>query len=461
MKNIYSLLISTILGVFIFYSCSDPYPKLIELERFMYISLSGAADKPKTKTIDLDKNATFPLSISYGGTTNYEQGEIIAELGIDNSLVAMFNAENKTTYSTLPAGSVSLDKTTLTIENGSKISDVMQVTIKPEMINFVNDYLLPVTIKSATEGKITLNEEFKTVYYIIKGNVNKLPAEDKWTVLDASSVWQPGFPVENIWDGNRNSFWHTALDGMPQWFSVNMNEYKLIEGFSWINRQDNADAHPKHVKFETSMNGTVWTEVLDIQEMPKSNVLQIFELPEKVVAYYFRVTILSNWVDAPYSYVAEVSTWAGEKPTGEYSWEKDTWEVIDYRSQWNEDMAVSKIFDGDKNTTWHSEPSNASINGMPQWFVVDMKKIRPAIKGFLIWQRQDDHGSEPKHVTFSVSNDNTEWTEVLDLKEMSNDHTVELDYKTTNPTSGRYLKVEVKSNWNNAPWTYFGEISTY
>ena len=103
MKNIYSLLISTILGVFIFYSCSDPYPKLIELERFMYISLSGAADKPKTKTIDLDKNATFPLSISYGGTTNYEQGEIIAELGIDNSLVAMFNAENKTTYSTLLA----------------------------------------------------------------------------------------------------------------------------------------------------------------------------------------------------------------------------------------------------------------------------------------------------------------------------------------------------------------------
>ena len=39
-----------------------------------------------------------------------------------------------------------------------------------------------------------------------------------------------------------------------------------------------------------------------------------------------------------------------------------------------------KIFDGDKNSTWHSDPFNEEINGMPQWFVVDMKKVRPAIR---------------------------------------------------------------------------------
>ena len=135
--------------------------------------------------------------------------------------------------------------------------------------------------------------------------------------------------------------------------------------------------------------------------------------------------------------------------------------MIDFRSQWGNDWAVSKIFDGDKGSTWHSDPFNEEINGMPQWFTVDMKKMRPAIKGFLIWQRQDDHGMEPKHVVFSVSDDNETWTQVLEVMEMSNDHTTELDYATTSPTPGRYLKVEVKAIWGTNPWTYFGEISTY
>lgn len=461
MKNIIALVISTIMGIFVFNSCSDPYPEVIELEKFMYISLSGATDNPIIKTVDLDENATFPLSISYGGTTNYKQGEIVAQIAVDNSLVAAYNSEHNTSYLSLPADAVTLDKTTLTITDGSRVSDQLNITIQPHLANFVNEYLLPVTIQSATEGKIPVSEEFKTVYYIIKGNVETLPSEEKWTVLDASSVWQTSFPVESTWDGDRNTYWHTDLSGMPQWFAVNMNDYKLIEGFTWVNRQDGAEAVPKHIKFETSMNGTDWTEVLDLPEIPKSNLMQVFELPEKVIARYFKVTILSNWANAPYSYVADVSTWAGEKPTGDYDWEKNTWEVIDYRSQWNDGWAVSKIFDGDKNTTWHSDPFNGEINGMPQWFIVDMKKARPAIKGFLIWQRQDDHGMEPKHVVFSVSQDNEEWIQVLEVTEMSNDFTKELDYKTTNPAPGRYLKVEIKSTWGTNPWTYFGEITPY
>ncbi|MBF6628714.1 MAG: discoidin domain-containing protein [Proteiniphilum sp.] len=461
MKNIIALVISILSGMFVFNACSDPYPETIELEQFMYISLSGAADNPIVKTVDLDKSSTFPLTISYGGTTNYDQGEITAEITADNALVAAYNTENNTTYLPLPVEAYSFDKSSVTIVDGSRVSDQIKVTINPGMANFAHDYLLPVTIKSATEGKIPIKEEFKTVFFIIKGNVKTLPAEEKWTQLDASSVWQPGFPVESTWDGDRNSYWHTALDGMPQWYAVNMNEYKLIEGFTWLNRQDGAAAVPKHVRFETSMNGTDWTEVLDVPELPSSNTLQILDLPEKVVALYFKVTILSNWADAPYTYVAEVSTWAGERPTPDYNWEKNTWEVIAFRSEWNADWGVHKIFDGDKNTTWHSDPSNGEINGMPQWFVVDMKKMRPAIKGFLIWQRQDDHGMEPKHVVFSVSEDNETWTQVLEVLEMSNDHTVELDYKTTNPTPGRYLKVEVKAIWGGNPWTYFGEITPY
>lgn len=315
MKNIIALVIVAFMGTLLFNSCSDPYSKTIELEQFMYLSLSGAADNPVVKAVEVDQDTTFPLTLSFSGTTNYNQGAYVAQIAVDNALVATYNSENKTNYLTLPEGSFSLDKTSLTIADGSRVSDPANVTIQAPKINFEYEYLLPVTIQSATEGKIPLNDELRTVYYIIKGK--------------------------------------------------------------------------------------------------------------------------------------------------EYDWEKNTWEVIAYRSQWNEDWGVHKIFDGDKNTTWHSDPFNSEINGMPQWFVVDMKKVRPIIRGFLIWQRQDDHGMEPKHVVFSVSEDNVTWTQVLEVTEMSNDYTVELDYKTTNPTPGRYLKVEVKAIWGPNAWTYFGEITPY
>lgn len=462
MKNKITLVISMILGLFVFNACNEPYPESFELEQFMNISLSGATDNPIIKTVDLDKTSSFPLSISYGGTTNYEQGDIVADIAADITLVDSFNIENGTSYLPLPTAAYSFDKTSVTIANGSRISDQIQVTIQPNSVNFANEYLLPVTIKSATEGKIPVSEEFKTVYYIIKGNVKTTPSVEKWTVLASSSVWQPVFPVENVWDNDRNSYWHTALTGMPQWFAIDMNDYTLIEGFTWVNRQDGAAALPKHVKFETSMNGTNWTEVLDVAELPNKKEIQILELPHKVVAVYFRVTILSNWADAPYTFVSEVSPWAGEKPTGDYNWEKNTWEINDFKSQWNADSwGLRNIIDGDKNTCWHSEPFDATKNGMPQWFIIDMKKSRPAIKGFLIWQRQDDHGMEPKNVVFSISNDKTTWTKVLEVSEMSNDYTKELNYKTTAPAPGRYLKVEVKSNWGGGGWTYFGEITLY
>ena len=315
MKNIIALVIGAFMGISLLNSCSEPYEETIELEQFMYLSLSGAADNPVVKAVEVDQNTTFPLIFSYAGTTNYKQGEYVAQIAVDNSLVAKYNSEKSTTYLTLPAGSFSLDKTSMTISDGSRISDPVNVTIKAPQINFENEYLLPVTIQSVTEGKVPLNEEFRTIYYIIKGK--------------------------------------------------------------------------------------------------------------------------------------------------EYDWEKSTWEVIAYRSQWGADWGIHKIFDGNKNTTWHSDPFNAEINGMPQWFVVDMKKVRPIIRGFLIWQRQDDHGMEPKHVVFSVSEDNVEWKTVLEVTDMSNDYTKELDYRTTDPAPGRYLKVEILATWGANPWTYFGEITPY
>lgn len=316
MKIKLTLVISIICGSLFFNSCSEPYAENIELEQFMYLSLSGAADNPNVMEVEVDQDTIFPVTLSYGGTTNYNQGEYVAQIAIDNSLVETYNSKNNTKYLTLPEGTFSIDKTSLTIADGNRVSNASNVSILSPKINlYKTEYLLPVTIKSVTEGKIPLNEDLRTVYYVIKG-----------------------------------------------------------------------------------------------------------------------------------------------KP---YNWEKSTWKVLSYRSQWNNDWGVWKIFDDNKNTTWHSDPFNAELNGMPQWFVMDMQKVRPAISGFLIWQRQDDHGMEPKHVVFSISEDNVVWKKVLEVIDMSNDYTKELDYATTDPAPGRYLKVEILSTWGPNPWTYFGEITPY
>jgi hypothetical protein len=211
------------------------------------------------------------------------------------------------------------------------------------------------------------------------------------------------------------------------------------------------------------MDGNVWKEALDIPELPSVRTLQVIELLKPVIARFFKVTVLSTWSDAPYTYIAEVGIYAGEKPIGDYDWEKNTWRVTSYSSQWN--TTAQSVFDDNKNAFWHTDPSDASLKGMPQWLIVDMQKRRQAIKGLKIWNRQSDnpgdHGSEPKHIIFSVSDDQENWTTILDLEEMSNAYDRELDYKTTESAQGRYLKVQIVSTWGSIDYTYLAEITPY
>lgn len=317
MKSKIALVISAVTGALGFYSCSDPYNESIELKQFMYLSLTGATDGVVAMDVEIDRDTTCTVSVFYGGTTNYEQGEMSAEVAVNNSLVETYNKEKGTTYLPLSASYYVLNKTSVIIPNGSRVSDPVLVTIKSRQIDFSGkkEYLLPVTISSASGGNLQLNEELKTVYYTIKPAV--------------------------------------------------------------------------------------------------------------------------------------------------YNWQKETWEVIALKSEWNSGTACSKVIDGNKSTYWHSEPFDGTKNGFPQWFVIDMKKQRPIINGIKIWNRPDDHGMEPKNIVFSVSDDNVNWTTILNIEAMSQEYQTELNYAATNPKGGRYLKVEVVSAWSTNPWTALAEITPY
>jgi hypothetical protein len=451
------LLLGIIGAGLIFRSCGNPLP-VVEAEQFMYLYLKGAKESPVIKNLNMANSAdtAFFVSMSYGGTTNYAQGDISAEIEADYSLTDAFNAAHNTDYLPLPAETYALDRTTIRIVNGKNVSDSAKLTIRMSVIDMTNEYLLPVTLKSVSGGNLPLKEEFKTLYLVFQGGDTE-SGRDRWTRVGASSAQHP---VENVFDGDRNTYWQSAADAMPQWFAVDMQGFKRISGFTWVNCTDLATqpAIPKHVKIETSMNGAQWTEVLDIPELKSSRVMQILPLERSVVARFFRVMVLSTWNGAPYTYVAEIDIYFGEKPEEEQDIEKHKWTIVNTNGIWNDNYSASKAIDGDPDTPWHTDPN---INNYPYWFIVDFHNTLK-ISGIIFQNRREDPDAKnfPKHVKWEASDDLNTWTTILEIDELPGVKT-EQYLPCTTVVSARYLRFTVYNGWVGQIWTYVGEMSIY
>jgi hypothetical protein len=168
------------------WSCSDPVPA-IELDQFMSLVLSGAKETSVIKKLNLESTAdtVFYITMTYGGTNNYERGDITATLGVDYSLVEAFNAANHTEYLLLPEETYSFDRMDTRIANGINASEPVKLTLRMSALNLTSDYLLPVTVKSVT-GSLPLNEEMKTLYLVFQGDVEDESGRERWTGAGAS-----------------------------------------------------------------------------------------------------------------------------------------------------------------------------------------------------------------------------------------------------------------------------------
>jgi len=444
---------------------ADPAPEL-ELPQFLNLSLRGATTIPNVKKMNFETggDTTFVIQMQYGGTTNYHKGEITAELGVDASLVESFNAANFADYQLLPSDVYAFGKATLTIPDGSNKSDEATLIVKTRDIDYTQDYILPITIKSVSGG-VPANDELKTIYFVFEADVDTEPGKDKWKKWGVSSIWDATvYDISNIFDGDDGTYWHShpfdaSLNGMPQWFSIDMGNIKRIDGFTFNNRKEKGmNAMPKHITIETSLDGEEWTQVLEITALSQSRVLQILPLTRFVFARYFRFTILSTWSGEAWTYVAEMSIYAGAAPDAEEDFELANWTTDSFSSQWNVATTPDKLLDGDKNTYWHSNPVGQSL---PQWIIYDMQKSR-RISGFKIWNRQEEnYDIEPKHIVFELSNDKSLWETLIDEPEMSKDKTVQIDLKAPEAKSGRYLRMTIHTNWSSWPYTALGEITPY
>jgi hypothetical protein len=136
----------------------------------------------------------------------------------------------------------------------------------------------------------------------------------------------------------------------------------------------------------------------------------------------------------------------------------DGWSVSDYTGDQHGDMSPDRAIDGNPMSTWHT---NASLN-FPYYIVIDFGKALQ-IDGIVFQNRLDDLSGGtnwPKKVKWEASNDNSSWTTILELDEMTNTKD-ELWLECSKPASARYLKFNMYSGWRDQPYGYIGEMGVF
>jgi hypothetical protein len=153
--------------------------------------------------------------------------------------------------------------------------------------------------------------------------------KQSWTVT-ASNVWQD-YAIEKVLDDDIFSFWHSdpAL-GLPISFVVDMKGNKLVNGFYFINQQNNYPATPKVVTIETSRDNATWTAVYSTDNLSTAKTTLMLDLQQPTIARYFKVTITATHDEsASYSYVAEIGAYNDSEPyvepkTGDLSFKAES-----------------------------------------------------------------------------------------------------------------------------------------
>ncbi|MDR2806139.1 MAG: discoidin domain-containing protein, partial [Dysgonamonadaceae bacterium] len=138
--------------------------------------------------------------------------------------------------------------------------------------------------------------------------------KEKWTIAGFSDQ-EPGGDghwglASSIIDDDVTTFWHSQVVGaqppMPHWITVDMQSEKKFSGFYFVQTQDMSESGlAKGFRFEISSDNNTWTNVLE-GEFTTTRARQEFAFAQQVTARYFKITILSGYLDAFWSQFAEI-----------------------------------------------------------------------------------------------------------------------------------------------------------
>lgn len=132
-----------------------------------------------------------------------------------------------------------------------------------------------------------------------------------WQLLDYDSK-ASGYPVSNVFDGDKSTFWNTeyrgSKDPYPHWFKVDMTREQLVDGFYFIDRSGNPyHQNPKTVDIYVGNDPNNLNLVVSGEVLPDKSSKLTIDLPNGARSFqYFKIVFTAPWHGKAVMDLAEV-----------------------------------------------------------------------------------------------------------------------------------------------------------
>ena len=118
----------------------------------------------------------------------------------------------------------------------------------------------------------------------------------------------PSHPVELAVDGDPNTFWHsdwTTGAKLPISLTVDMLSPRVIEGFTYLPRQDMVNGRIAKYSAQISLDGAIWQDCGRPGQFVNTAKLQTVKWAQPARARYLKLTALTDYVGKGYAGAAE------------------------------------------------------------------------------------------------------------------------------------------------------------
>ena len=298
MKTIYKLLpIATIcISVLcIVASCNKPDVVTYNDEGNIYMA-TAANSKPMALYL-----ADTPQAIIFGacyGGLKYPSNNINVSFEVAPDLVGSYNTQNGTSYTLLPAASYTIPSLDAVINSGATSSNPLSVNVTTKDLDKNLKYILPVSIKSVSEGFI--DSSLSTTYFIID-TIQRLEKDVTAQGTLSVSRENPGGSSANegspklVDDDYTTKF---LTDGFPQefWFELTFSSPTIAGAYTITSGNDAPDRDMKDWELLGSDDGINWT-VLDTRTdevFPDRLYTKRYEFNNTTAYKIYRINVLAN-----------------------------------------------------------------------------------------------------------------------------------------------------------------------
>ncbi|HXI71691.1 MAG TPA: discoidin domain-containing protein [Verrucomicrobiae bacterium] len=128
-------------------------------------------------------------------------------------------------------------------------------------------------------------------------------------VLVKADSEYPTHPAELAVDGKPDTFWHSDWESavkLPISITLDLKSAKVIEGFTYLPRQDMANGRIARYAAQVSLDGATWAAGGQPGEFANNQELQTVKFDPPIKARYLRLTALSDHRGKGYAGAAEI-----------------------------------------------------------------------------------------------------------------------------------------------------------